>query len=166
MTWADGALALALGILGSMLAAYFYSHAARLAAAIVAKWAERSDRAARARLAKLKEHLSEVEELKHDLIKFVGWMGASIADMIYKLAMMMVFVVLASAAAVLIELKSFSGVLAIFPYIVSGFFAGSLWVFLQSVFKIRSNERLDVEVEALRAEIARIQSRLSDKNDA
>jgi hypothetical protein len=161
MTWADGVLALLLGVVGSMLAAYFYTRVPKLLSVVAVKWAERSDRAARKRLERLQIRFDEIEELQHDITRYVGWISFALADLVFKLALSIILSVLAAATGVLIELKTFSGFYEFVPYVFVGLFAGSFLLSAVSVVKITDRQDMNTESANLKHEIDRIKLRLN-----
>jgi hypothetical protein len=74
MTWTDGALALILGVIGSIIASHLYGKLPALSN-IFSQWlSRRSQRATAARLQRLRLQLDEVKSFKEDTGKYVGCM--------------------------------------------------------------------------------------------
>src|ERR1700730_7239514 len=74
MTWGDVGLALVVGVIGSIIAAYLYNRLPALSNACSQWLARRSARATEARLQYLRLQLEQVKSFRNDTGKYVGWM--------------------------------------------------------------------------------------------
>jgi hypothetical protein len=97
MTWADGALALLLGVIGSIFASYLYNRLP-IASEIVSQWwAQRSPHAAGKRLLKLQKQLQQIEAFKQDERRYVGWMIETLSHVEMRTAFALLFFIIATA---------------------------------------------------------------------
>jgi hypothetical protein len=97
LTWFDAALALIIGIIGSLVAAYLFSRVLGWLTKTSTAWAERSRSSAQARISKFNRELAQIEAFKADTTRFVGWTAMMIARGIAA-AMLAIFVCVGAAA--------------------------------------------------------------------
>jgi hypothetical protein len=159
MTWADGVLALVLGIIGSIIAGYLYNRLPALSNAVSQWLSRRSQKATEARLRRLRLQLEEVETFKSDTAKYLGWMLNTLSHAQMNSTLTIVFLVISSgmlvSAAILID-----SVLAFFAKIGFGFAIGTLVI--ANIFRARLKVRSDLQQREaeLRREIEKGQRRL------
>ena len=79
LTWTDAALALLIGVIGSLIAAYLFSHVPRWTTKASTAWAERSKSAAELRILSFKRELAQIDAFKEDVTRFVGWTAMMLA---------------------------------------------------------------------------------------
>lgn len=160
MTWADGALALALGIVGSMLAAYFYSHSSKLLDVAAAKWAQRSERAAKERLMHLNLELEDVMSLKSSDQSYLGRLAISVAQMLFYAMIMIILVVAVSMTEIKSYLASSRFELHSLFLFCIGASAMARIAVVRALKKVRDLSNLDARHFFLTREIEKIEIKL------
>jgi hypothetical protein len=164
MTWADGALAFVIGVIGSVLAAYLYNKLPALSNACSQWLARRSARATEARLQYLRLQLEQVKSFRNDTGKYVGWMLNTLSHVQMRFTFSIWCIVGAIGALVTASLQknydlliaanvAFGGALGVFA--LGGIKRGSL-------MDLSNLERRETE---LKREIEKLETASGDKGD-
>lgn len=109
LTFVDAAAALLLGIVGSLIAAYIFKRIPDWFIYWATRWAERSKRAASAKVVKLGAELAFVENLKSDPVKFMGFIASKLAICICFFCTVLLGGLTSSEIRTLSALKSLGG---------------------------------------------------------
>jgi len=98
ITWADALISLFIGIVGSVIATFFVLRVPRRIARLSTFWAERSKKAAQARVSRLDKKISTIEVYEVNPSAFIGWVAGILSKGL-----------LSAVASILLLLMSFIG---------------------------------------------------------
>ncbi len=163
MTWADGALALILGVIGSILAAYLYNRLPNFSA-IASRWlAQRSRQATEVRLVKLQKQIKQIETLKGDERRYIGWMIYNLAHFQMRLSFSLLLFLIATGTLITsaIDKTPASDLLYALGSLAFGFGFGILFLASNRHNDIREFANIERKERELREEISELQSRLA-----
>lgn len=164
MTWADGALGLVIGVIGSVLAAYLYNKLPALSNACSQWLARRSARATEARLQYLRLQLEQVKSFRNDTGKYLGWMLNTLSHVQQRFTFSIWFMVGAVGALVAASIQQNYDLLIL----ANVTFGGALGVLALGATKRTSlMDRSDLEQweTELRREIEKLETASGDKGD-
>jgi hypothetical protein len=98
MTWGDVVLSLAVGVVGSLVAAYLFVRLPRFWNACAQWLARRSQKSALRRMKKLRAELGQVKRFRSDPTKYYGWMFDRLSHVQTSFSMGLAQLVLAALA--------------------------------------------------------------------
>lgn len=105
LTWADVVITLLIGFAGSLLAAYVYVRLPRWRS-LAATWlAERSRRAAHARIAELTKEVDHVDRLRSDPSQLNAWMISTLGSLVMYVALGLFSAIVAGSISILIDVS-------------------------------------------------------------